>query len=167
LKVKLLDLEFTTEHFYLQQKSIVERITFNNRTFYSKFEQQEGDITPEILELHQNSDVSLAIPLIKPNNCIDYIVIEYQQEDWKAFYSLLKHLLKSLHSEKPLAYYNDNKEIFQLFIPQTNVNLEVAYQEVENIKHHLELKYKKSYKIYPNKNLPKNFNIITLPTQKV
>lgn len=167
MKIKLLDLEFTTEHFYLQQKSIVERITFNNRTFYSKFQRQEGDITPEMLQQHQNQELSLAIPLIKTNNCIDYIVIEYQQQDWKAFYSLLKHLLKSLHIDEPLAYYNEKKEIFQLFIPQTNLDLEVSYKEVENIKHHLELKYKKSYKIYPNKNLPKNFNIITLPIQKV
>jgi hypothetical protein len=65
------------------------------------------------------------------------------------------------------AFYNDKKELFQLFIPQNNINLESAYKEVENIKHHLELKYKKNYKIYPNRNLPKNFNIITLPTQKI
>lgn len=167
MKIELLNLVFTADYFYLQKASIVERITFNNRTFYSKFEQQQGNLTATLRQQHQNEEISLAIPLIKANNAIDYIVIEYQQKDWKAFYSLLKHLLRSLDITEPLAYYNDKKELFQLFIPKTNLDLEASYKEVENIKHHLELKSKKSYKIYPNKNLPKNFNIITLPTQKV
>lgn len=166
MKIELLDLAFTAEHFYLQRESIVEKIIFNNRTFYSKFEVQSGEITPEIVQKHLNHQLSLALSLIKENDCVDYLVIEYQQEDWRAFYALLKHLLKSLGIQTPLAYYNNDKKLFQLFISKTNLHIEVAYKEVENIKHHLELKYKKSYKIYPNKNLPKNFNIITLPTQK-
>jgi len=164
LKIELLGLEFTAEHFYLQKESIVERITFNNRTFYSKFELQKGEITPDQLQEHFNHKVTLALPLVN-NNLIDYIVIEYQQEDWQIFYSLVRHLLKSLEINTFKAYRNDNKNLFQLFIPRKRTTLEIAYDQVENIKYLLELKHKKSYKIYPNKNLPKNFNIITLPTQ--
>lgn len=165
MKIKLFDLEFTSEYFYIEQKSIVEKVTFNNRTFYSKFEKNRAPISSILLEQHHKHEITLAVPLIE-NNCSNYIVIEYQQSDWNAFYSLLKHLLKSLDIQDFQAYQNSQKALFQLFIPRENISLELAYKEVENIKHLLELKSSKSYKIYPNNNLPKNFNIITLPTQK-
>jgi len=166
LKIELLDLTFNREYFYIQKESIVEKITFDDRTFYSKFEKYKAPISSDLIEKHQNNEISLAIPLVE-KNLVNYIVIEYQQEDWNIFYSLLKHLLKSLEIEAFQAYINRDKELFQLFIPRNKVELDIAYKEVENIKHLLELKSKKSYKIYPNKNLPKNFNIITLPIQKI
>ena len=166
MKTELLDLEFDSEYFYIQKKSIVEKVIFNNRTFYSKFEKYKVPISSDLLKQHQNNEISLAIPLVE-EAFVNYIVIEYQQEDWRLFYSLLKHLLKSLEIEHFQAYINTNKELFQLFIPRGNIELIKAYKEVESIKHLLELKCKKSYKIYPNKNLPKSFNIITLPTKKI
>jgi hypothetical protein len=166
LKITILDLEFSSEYFYIQKKSIVERISFNNRTFYSKFEKHQEDISNSLLKQHDNNEITLAVSLVE-RDFVNYIVIEYQQDDWNVFYSLLKHLLKSLEIEHFQAYLNTDKELFQVFIPRDKEALNIVYKEVENIKNLLELKSKKSYKIYPNKNLPKNFNIITLPTQKV
>jgi len=166
LKINILDLEFSSEYFYIQRESIVEKVNFNNRTFYSKFQKFEMPILTKQLAEHLNNEIELAIPLVE-ENFVNYIVIEYQQEDWKIFYSLLKHLLKSLEIETFKAFINTKRKTFQLFIPREKIELDEAYKQVESIKHLLELKSKKSYKIYPNKNLPKNLNIITLPTQKV
>jgi len=166
LKIKLLDLEFSNDHFYIQTNSIVEKITFNNRTFYSKFKKVTTEITPLLLQQHQNNELTLAVSLVE-NNLVNYIVIEYHQEDWSTFYSLLKYLFKSLDIVDYMTYQNLNQNLFQIFIPKSNSSLENAYKEVESIKHLLEVKSKKSYKIYPNKFLPKNQNIITLPTKKL
>ena len=167
MKVAILDLEFSAKHFYIQSNSIVEKITFNNRTFYSKFEEVNTNITPVLMKQHLLNEITLALPLIEEHDLVNYLVIEYHQEDWNQFYSLLQYLLKSLNIENYKCYFNNKKMLFQLFIPRENISLERAYIEVENIKHHLELKSKKSYKIYPNRFLPKNYNIITLPTKKL
>ena len=167
MKIHVLDLEFSNDHYYIQNKSIVEKVTFNNRTFYSKFEKVTTALTPILLRQHQQNETTLAIPLVEKNDLVNYLVIEYHQEDWSSFFSLLKHLLKSLEINEFMAYRNIKKELLQLFIPREHIALEQAYKEVENIKHHLELKSKKSYKIYPNINLPKNYNIITLPIEKL
>jgi len=166
LKLKIDELEFNSDYFYLQTNSIVEKTTFNNRTFYSKLKKYPMPIDPTLLQQHHQAEISLSIPLIE-NESVNYIVIEYREEDWNAFYALLKHLLKSLHIEHFKAYKNEKKNLFQLFIPQKSIALNLAYKKVENIKYLLDFKSKKSYKIYPNKNLPINFNIISLPTQKV
>jgi len=167
VKIAILDLEFSTKRFYIQNSSIVEKITFNNRTFYSKFQEIKTKLTPALLQQHLKDEITLALPLIEENDLVRYIVIEYHQEDWSQFYSLLKYLLKTLNINNYKCYFNNKKMLFQLFIPRDNISLERAYIEVENIKHHLELKSKKSYKIYPNRFLPKNYNIITLPTKKL
>ena len=166
MKINVLDLEFSNDHYYIQNRSIVEKVTFNNRTFYSKFEKITTPLTPILLKQHQENELSLAVSLVE-EDFVNYIVIEYHQEDWKSFYSLLKHLLKSLEINNYQYYRNPKKELLQLFIPKKQMSLENAFKEVENIKHHLELKSKKSYKIYPNINLPKNYNIITLPIEKI
>jgi len=166
LKIKLLNLEFSNDHYYIQNKSIVEKVTFNNRTFYSRFKKINAPLTPVLIEQHFNNEITLAVSLVE-DALVNYLVIEYQQEDWSTFYSLIKHLLKTLGIEDFFSYRNSKKELLQLFIPRQNIQLEQAYREVENIKHHLELKSKKSYKIYPNKNLPKNHNIILLPTKNL
>ena len=166
MKLKIDELEFNSDYFYLQTNSIVEKTTFNNRTFYSKLKKYPMPIDPTLLQQHHQAEISLSIPLIE-NESVNYIVIEYREEDWNAFYSLLKHLLKSLNIEHFQAYKNEKKNLFQLFIPQKSIALNLAYKKVENIKHLLDFKSKKSYKIYPNKNLPINFNIINLPNEKV
>jgi hypothetical protein len=166
LKIKLLDLEFSNDHYYIQNKSIVEKVTFNNRTFYSRFKKIQIPLTPILIKQHFNNEITLAVSLVE-DDLVNYLVIEYLQEDWSTFYSLIKHLLKTLGVEDFFSYRNSQKELLQFFIPRQNIQLEEAYQEVENIKHHLELKSKKSYKIYPNKNLPKNHNIIVLPTKNL
>ena len=167
MKIVILDLEFSAKRFYIQNSTIVEKITFNNRTFYSKFEEIKTKLTPILLQQHFQNEITLALPLIEENDLVNYLVIEYYQEDWNQFYSLLRYLLKSLDINNYKCYFNSKKMLFQLFIPRDNISLERAYREVENIKHHLDIKSKKSYKIYPNRFLPKNYNIITLPTKKL
>jgi hypothetical protein len=166
LKLQIDNLEFHYDHFYIQSRSIVEKIVFNNRTLYSKFKKQAKEITPILLEQHRNNEINIALPLIEKEK-VNYVVIEYAQEDWKYFYALLQHLFKSLNMLEYTAYRDTKKELLQIFISKPNTPLEEAYKEIENIKHLLLLKSEKSYKIFPNLNLPKNYNIISLPTQKI
>jgi len=166
LKIQIDDLEFNSDYFYIQSKSIVEKIIFNNRTFYSKYEKISTPITPILFKQHQDNEVALALPLIE-NNMVNYLVIEYLQEDWKTFSALIQHLLKTLEIYQYTIYRNPKKELLQIFIPRFNISLETAYKEVDDIKLILEFKSKKSYKIFPNRNLPQNYNIITLPSKKI
>jgi hypothetical protein len=162
LKIQIDDLEFNSDYFYIQSNTIVEKIIFNNRTFYSKYEKIETHLTQELIEQHKKDELTLALPLIE-KEIVNYLVIEYYQEDWQSFYSLIKHLFKTLNITDYKAYKNPNKELLQIFISHPNTPLEIAYEEIDKIKQTLELKSKKSYRIFPNKNSPKNYNIITFP----
>ncbi len=162
MKIQIDDLEFNSNYFYIQSDTIVEKIIFNNRTFYSKYKKIETPLKQELIEQYKKDELTLALPLIE-DDMVNYLVIEYYQEDWQSFYSLIKHLFKTLNIHDYIAYRNPNKELLQIFILHTQTPLNKAYEEVEKIKQTLELKSKKSYRIFPNKNSPKTYNIITFP----
>jgi len=162
LKILIDDLEFNSNHFYIQSNSIVEKIIFNNRTFYSKYKKMNTPLKKEFLEQYKKDELTLALPLVE-NDIVNYLVIEYYQEDWQSFYSLIKHLFKTLNIDNYVAYKNPNKELLQIFIYSLNTPLDIAYQRIDKIKQTLELKSTKSYRIFPNKNSPKSYNIITFP----
>jgi hypothetical protein len=166
LKINIFDLEFNNEYFYIQNKSIVEKITFNNRVFYSKYKKHSMPLSSILLKQHYANDITLAMPLIEKDR-VNYLVIEYNQEEWKAFFSLIKYLFKNLNIKNYSSFRNSKKELLQIFIHKKSIPIAQAYEEVEKIKYLMELKLKKSYKILPNRNLPKNYNIITLPQEKI
>lgn len=166
MPIKIFDLEFNSNHFYIERTSIVEKIVFNNRTFYSKYEKCIPPLTPTLLEQHYKSEITLALPLIE-NHMVNYLVIEYDQDDWKQFHALIKHLFKSLSITDHFSYRNHHKNLLQIFISKPETPLEAAYKIAENIKLNLEFKSKKSYRIFPNKNLPESYHIITLPSKKL
>ncbi len=166
MKIKIFDLEFDTNFYYIQRDSIVDKIKFNNRTFYSKFEKIDTPPTPLLIEQHLNREFTIALPLITDNH-INYIVLEYEKDKNSHFYHLLKHLLKSLYITNFYTYESSKENLIQIFIPIKYNSITDVYKEVEKIKQILEIKSSKRCKILPDKNLPKNYNKITLPIKKM
>ncbi|MCH9740185.1 MAG: DUF1882 domain-containing protein [Epsilonproteobacteria bacterium] len=166
MKIAIFDLEFDVECCYIQRDSIVEKISFNNRTLYSKFEKIDAPPSDILINQHLHKELVLALPLIT-NNLVNYLVLEYEKEESERYYHLIKHLLKSLDIDIFYTYESSQENHIQIFIPRENLTLDNAYIQVEKIKHLLELKSSKRCKIFPNKNLPENYNKITLPTKKM
>ena len=166
MKTEIFDLEFDSDFYFIKRDSIVDKVTFNNRTLYSKFEKVDSPPTPLLIKQHLNRELTLALPLIR-NGFVDYIVLEYEKEESNHFFHLIKHLLKLLEIEYFYTYESSKKNSVQIFIPRTELTVESAYNQVEKIERTLELKSSKRCKILPNRNLPIKYNKITLPIKKM
>jgi len=166
LKIEIFDLSFERDFYYIQRNSIVEKITIDNRTLYSKFEKIEESPTPLLVQQHLEGFFVMALPCAN-HGIIDYLVIEYEKEENNHFFYLIKHLLKSLGITTFYTYESSKPKHVQIFIPRENLRLQEAYDQVEKIEQILEVKSSKRCKILPNKNLPINHNKITLPLKKM
>lgn len=160
------DLIFDVGCYYIERDTIVEKTTFNNRTFYSRFETIKETPTENMIQQHLRGEVTLALPLVKDDR-VNYLVLEYEKEESHRYFHLIKHLLKSIGIETFYTYESHRKNHVQIFVPREALPLNEAYQQVEKIKQLLELKSSKRCKLYPDKNLPKNYNKITLPLKKM
>ncbi len=166
MKVKIFDLEFDSEFYYIQKDFIVEKVKFANRTLYSKFKKVEEPPSSLLIKQHLKKELTVALPLITENN-INYIVLEYEKEESNHFYHLLRYLLKSIYIEKFYTYESKKERHIQIFIPVKNMSIESVYKEINKIEQILEAKSSKRCKILPNRNLPINYNKITLPIKKM
>ncbi len=166
MKITIFDLHFDVDSYYIKRDSIVDKITFNNRTLYSKYEKIALAPTKLLINQHLNRELIVAVPLIS-NNTTNYIVIEYEKESSNRFYYLLKQILKSLYIEKFYTYESSKKNHVQIFIPFENFTLEQAYEIIEKIEYTIEFKANKRCKILPHKHFPEIYNKITLPIKKM
>ena len=160
--MKIFDLELFDSHYYIKRNSIVEKITFNNRTFYAKFEHVNEPLTPLIIKQHLNRQYTIAVPLLKDNRT-NYLVIEYKGAEHQRFYHLVKHLFKTLDITNYHIYQGKDVERLQVFIEVDNLALEVANTKLETLSLALKEKMVKKWKCLPCSSLPKEYNIVTLP----
>ena len=164
--MKVFDLEFDIDHYYIKRSAIVEKIVFDNRTFYAKFEHIEDPLTPLILKQHFHREYTIAVPLLKENKT-NYLLIEYKGEEHQRFYHLVKHLFKTLDIEKYHIYEGKDVERLQVFIEVNNLSLEDADAKLQELSDALKEKMTKKWKCLPSSSLPKEYNIVTLPYKKL
>ncbi|NOR56761.1 MAG: DUF1882 domain-containing protein [Sulfurovum sp.] len=160
--MKVFDLTFKVDHYYIKRSSIVEKIFFNNRTFYAKFERIEEAPSPLLLSQHLDRQYTIALPLVKEGHT-NYLVIEYKGDEYQRFYHLIKHLFKTLEVDNYHIYQGKDKERIQVFIVVDNLDLEDAQRVLDMYSDALKSKMVKKWKTLPSLNLPDEYNIVTLP----
>ncbi len=162
----MLDLEFSSEYYYIKRSTIVEKIRFDNRTFYAKFERIDEPLTPLIVEQHLHREYTIAVPLLEENKT-NYLVIEYNGEAYERFYHLVKHLLKTLQITHYHIYEGKNIERLQLFIEVDKLTLEEADEQLATLSSALKERMTKNWKCLPSSTLPIEYNIVTLPYKRI
>ncbi len=164
--MKVFDLEISSESYYIKRNTIVEKINFNSRTFYAKFERIDEPLTPLLLTQHLQREFTIAIPLLK-NGHTNYLVIEYKGEEYQRFCYLVQHLFRTLHIDTYHIYQGKDSERIQVFIAVERLSLEEADALLENYSLMLNKKMTKKWKTLPSKNLPEAYNIVTLPYKTI
>ncbi|HIP18308.1 MAG TPA: DUF1882 domain-containing protein [Sulfurovum sp.] len=164
--MKVFDLEFSTDHYYIKRSRVVEQIPFNNRTFYAKFERISEPPTPLLFQQHLNKQYTIAVPLVK-NGFTDYLVLEYKGEEYLRFSHLVKHLFHTMDITKFYIYQGKDEEKIQVFIHVMHLTLEEAEKQLTEISDKLKQRLTKRWKTLPSTQLPEAYNIVTLPYNEI
>ena len=164
--MKVFDLEFDSDHYYIKRSRVVERITFGNRIFYSKFERINEPITPLLLQQHLNRHYTIAFPLLNKGNT-NHLVIEYKGEDHQRFAALIQHLFHTEKIENFAIYQGQVKEKVQVFITVDALPIEEAESYLNTLSDKLKIRLTKRWKTLPSTLLPEAYNIVTLPYRKL
>lgn len=166
MDIKIFDLLFDSDHYYIKRDHIVAKIPFGKRTFYAKFERMDTALTPLLLQQHLSREYTIAAPLLQEGHT-DYLVIEYQGEAYRQFYYLVKHLMQTQHIAAYQIYQGKRKEKIQVFISVDSLSLEEAEAQLQALSAILEQKLDKAWKCLPSTSLPEAYNIVTLPYKRL
>lgn len=106
------------------------------------------------------------MPLIEHTQC-NYLVLEYNGDESKRFYHLVKHLFESLKLSNYGIYEGKKSNIIQVFIAVNALDLKEADSRLSKISLSLEQKITKKWKCLPSLLLPEAYNIVTVPYKKI
>jgi len=159
-------LKLDRSYYYVKRSSIVEKIIFQHRTFYAKFERIDEPLEEMVISQHLNRQYIIASPLLK-NGKTEYLVIEYRGMEPSRFFNAVRHLMSSLQITNYLLFKGKKESYVQLFISIAPAELEEADAMVSEISDALERRLPKEWKCFPDKSLPASYNIITLPYKKL
>jgi hypothetical protein len=155
----------TNRYYYIKRPSIVKKISFDNRTFYSKFERIDEPLSDLVISQHLAGDYTVAIPLIEDNK-IDKLVIEYKGSNSMRFYHLSNHILKTLNITKYSHYRGAKDDKITLIISVDRLPIDEAYSIVNRVSDALSSKMTKEWKSLPDISLPNEYNILVLPYEQ-
>ena len=161
-RLKVFNLELFDEHYYIKRDTIVEKITFDNRTFYAKFERINEPLTPLLLEQHLSKQHIIAAPLVK-NGHTNYLAIEYKGDEPERFYHLCKHLFSTLNITDYHIYQGRNADKIQVFLEVDNLSTKEAQERLAPISDALKQRITKQWRCLPSTSLPEDYNIVILP----
>lgn len=155
-----------TDYYYIKRPHIVEKILFNNRTFYAKFEKINSPLTSLLIQQHLQKEFTIAIPLVN-QSIVNKLLIEYDGDEYKRFIHAIKHLFKNIGIESYNIYNGKYITRVQVFIDVKEQTLEEADTKLQEISNLLSKKLTKKWKSLPSINLPQDYNIATLPYNQI
>ncbi|AKF25466.1 hypothetical protein YH65_08830 [Sulfurovum lithotrophicum] len=165
--MKVFDLDLNDGHYYIKHNTIVEKIHFDNRTFYAKFERIEEPLTPLLLTQHLNKQYTIAAPLLDKEGLTNYLVLEYRGDEHQRFYYLVKQLFRTFGIKDYHIYRGKHEETIQVFIEVKPLTLQEADDALQKISDALKEKLGKKWKTLPSASLPEAYNIVTLPYKEI
>ncbi len=148
------------DHYWLKHPKIIEKITFEGRTFLSKYEKIDRYLTDELIEKHRNHKITIATT-IPPD--AHYFVFDYNGDNRELFYHKISKVLRSQGLNDFIPYESKTPSHLHLYVYCGDISAPQREELGKIISHKLEEKLHKQWRIFPNPGLPDAYNILNLP----
>jgi len=149
------------DYYYLKHPAIVNKISHNGRTFYSRYERINQHLSDAALQDHLYSRESIALPL-SDKGWGRALLFFYDGEAPERFVHLFDHLMK----RHAITHYHilpgDHPSIRLALLPRDRQTVASLYQWGRTLSRQLESTLPKSWKILPDPSLPDESNLLPL-----
>ncbi|HUH42096.1 MAG TPA: DUF1882 domain-containing protein [Sulfurimonas sp.] len=156
-------IKMSTDHYWIKRDTVVDKIIFKGRTFYNKFEKVNATLSQAIINQHIKGEITVAHSLISKNDQVENIVIDYNGRDPERFYHKTQLLLREEGFINFTAYKTRTEGHLHVYIHKGHTTLQEAIQLGKMISMKLAAKQPKQWRMFPNADMPEEYNILTLP----
>ena len=156
-------IKMITDHYWIKRDSIVEKRTHNGRVFFDKFEKINEPLTSNIINKHLKGEITVAHSLINRYDKVENIVIDYNGRNTERFWHRAQLLLREEGFINFTAYCTKTPGHLHLYIHKGHTTLQEGYQIAKMISAKLAQKMPREWRVFPDPDLPREFNILTLP----
>ena len=153
-----------TDHYWIREKGIVDKIQFKGKTHFNKFKKIDAMLTRQVMEQHGKGDIEVAHSLInEKRNVVENIVFDYNGRNPERFWHRAQLMLREEGFINFTAYETKTKGHLHLYIHKGHTRLQEAYQLANLLSTKLAQRLPREWRMFPTQDLPPEFNILALP----
>jgi len=156
-------IKIVSDHYWEKKDKVVNKISFKGRTFYNKFERVDAPLNQSVKNKHLKGEITVAHSLINSQGKVENIVIDYNGRDPERFYHRAQLLLREEGYINFTAYKTKTEGHLHLYIHKGHTTLNEAIQLGKMLSMKLAAKQPKQWRMFPNNDMPLEYNILTLP----
>jgi len=156
-------IKIDTSHYWIKRDRIVQKIVYNHRTFFDKFEKVNERLSNQIIREHMARKITVAHSLINKYDKVENIVIDYNGRSTDRFWHRAQLLLREEGYINFTAYESKTPGHLHLYIHKGHTTFQEGCQLAKLISMKLAQKLPREWKIFPSSDIPREFNILTLP----
>ncbi|MGP1561916.1 MAG: DUF1882 domain-containing protein [Helicobacteraceae bacterium] len=155
-------IKMQVSHYWLKQDK-KEKVVHNGKIFYDGFVRVNSQLTAGVINDHLSKKITVAHSLILPGDKVENIVFDYNGYYPQKFYHRAQLLLREEGFINFTAYESTTPNHLHLYLHKGHTTLSEAYQIAKVLSGKLAQKMPVQWRMYPNADLPPQFNILTLP----
>jgi hypothetical protein len=156
-------IKMITTHYWEKSDTVVDKLTFKGRTFYNKFKKVDSSLSQAVINQHLKGEITVAHSLINAHGKVENIVIVYNGRDPERFYHKAQLLLREEGYINFTAYETKTPGHLHVYIHKGHTTLQEAIQLGKMLSMKLAAKQPKQWRMFPNDEMPTEYNILTLP----
>ena len=156
-------IKIITTHYYIKRDTIVNKIEYKGKIFFDKFEKINEPLTYSVMKEHEECKAIIAHSLINASDKVENIVFDYNGRTPDRFWHRAQLLLREEGFINFTAYETKTPGHLHLYVHKGHTTLNEACMLANMLSTKLSQKLAKEWRMFPNQDMPKEFNILTLP----
>jgi len=156
-------IKMITKFYYVKKDGIANKVTYKGKTFFDKFERVDKMLTRSVMNDHSDGKITVAHSLISDRDIVENIVFDYNGRDPERFWHRAQLMLREEGYINFTAYRSKTKGHLHLYVHKGHTTLQEAYQLAKLLSAKLQQKMPRQWKMFPDPNIPRDFNILILP----
>ena len=156
-------IKIITTHYYIKRDTIVNKIEYKGKIFFDKFEKINEPLTYNVMKEHEEGKAIIAHSLINASDKVENIVFDYNGRTPDRFWHRAQLLLREEGFINFTAYETKTPGHLHLYVHKGHTTLNEACTLANMLSAKLSQKLAKEWRMFPNQDMPKEFNILTLP----
>ncbi len=156
-------IKMLTDHYSIKRDNIVQKIDFNGRVYFDKYEKINQTLTNSITNEHLEGKITVAHSLINRFDKVENIVFDYNGRNTERFWHRAQLLLREEGFINFTAYKSKTEGHLHLYVHKGHTTLQEGYQIAKMLSMKLSQKLPREWRMFPTQELPREFNILALP----
>jgi len=156
-------IKMVNTHYWIKRDKIINKVNHKGRMFFDKYEKIDQLLSRSVMNDHDERKIIVAHSLINARDKVENIVFDYNGRNTEKFWHRAQLMLREEGFLNFTAYETKTPGHLHLYVHKGHTTVQEGYQIAKTLSMKLAQKLPREWKMFPNPDIPREFNILNLP----